>query len=85
MANVGDPGMLEVVAVASTAASDEDAIGPAERASAPTPGQLQRSPSGARRRSRADAAPPLDPRLRPFAHALAELLLADLLKYPPKP
>jgi hypothetical protein len=27
----------------------------------------------------------LDPRLRPFAHALADLLLADLLKYPPKP
>jgi hypothetical protein len=28
---------------------------------------------------------PLPPQLRPFAQALADLLLADLLKYPPKP
>ena len=30
-------------------------------------------------------ATPLDQRLLPVAHALADLLLADLLKYPPKP
>ena len=33
----------------------------------------------------AQPAPPLDPRLRPLGQALADLLLADLLKYPPKP
>jgi hypothetical protein len=36
-----------------------------------------------KRPSRAELRAPLDPRLRPFAYALADLLLADLLKYPP--
>jgi hypothetical protein len=44
-----------------------------------------RSSSASRRSARSGPTPPLDPRLRPFAHALADLLFADLLKYPPKP
>lgn len=37
-----------------------------------------------KRKAQAETSAPLDPRLRPFAHALADLLLADLLKYPPE-
>lgn len=43
----------------------------------PLPLTKERCPSRARPQTS------LDPRLRPFAHALADLLLADLLKYPP--
>ena len=44
------------------------------------------TPPDARRGARsAEPTPPLHPRLRPVAHALAEMLLADLLKYTPKP
>jgi len=41
-------------------------------------------PKKKERRSPIEPKVPLDPRLRPFAHALADLLLADLLKYPPQ-
>jgi hypothetical protein len=37
-----------------------------------------------KRPSQAEPQVPLDPRRRPFAQALADLLLADLLKYPPR-
>lgn len=82
-----DPGAMPEITAADPTALEEGAVYWAEggSASAPPAGKASGSPSGAKRRSRAEPAPPLDPRLRPFAHALADLLLADLLKYPPKP
>jgi hypothetical protein len=41
-------------------------------------------PRNSRRRQRdAEPAQTVDPRLRPFVTALAELVIADLIKYPP--
>lgn len=85
-----DPGaMPEITAADPPTALEEGAVCWAEgaeggSASAPPARKASGSPSGAKRRARAEPAPPLDPRLRPFAHALADLLLADLLKYPPR-
>lgn len=51
---------------------------------APRPDAAERSRSTSRRSLRSGPMPPLDPRLLPVAHAFADLLLADLLKYPPR-
>jgi hypothetical protein len=46
----------------------------------PFPDAVPREP----RRSEAKERPVMDERLRPFVTALADLLLADLLRYPPE-
>ena len=57
-----------------------------KRAARPDDDGNAETPPDSRRGTRStDTTRPLHPRLRPFAHALADLLLADLLKYPPKP
>jgi hypothetical protein len=67
------------------AAWPDNAIGKVDLAQASVPpGDVLPAPSVAKPRRHAEPAAVLDPRLRPFAHALADLLLADLLKYPPK-
>ena len=48
-------------------------------------GDAETAPDSRRGGRSAEATRSLDPRLRPLVHALADLLLADLLKYPPKP
>jgi hypothetical protein len=59
----------------------------AKKAAAPDNGDaVAPTPANARRGARpVESTQPLHPRLRPVAHALAELLLADLVKYTPKP
>lgn len=52
---------------------------------APRPDAAGCSSSPSRRSPRPKPTSPLDPRLLPVAHAFADLLLADLLKYPPSP
>jgi hypothetical protein len=58
---------------------------PPEPEPAPLPAAaLGKTTSRTTRSTRAVSDRPLDPRLRPFASALADLLLADLLTYPPE-
>jgi hypothetical protein len=51
---------------------------------APRPAVAGSASSASRRSPRPGPPPPLDPRLLPVARAFADLLLADLLKYPPR-
>lgn len=51
---------------------------------APRPAVAGSASSALRRSPRPGSPPPLDPRLLPVARAFADLLLADLLKYPPR-
>ena len=51
----------------------------------PEPDAVGRLSSASRRSPRSGPMPPLDQRLLPVAHAFADLLLADLVKYPPRP
>lgn len=48
-------------------------------------GDADTAPDSRRGARSAETTRPLNPQLRPLVHALADLLLADLLKYPPKP
>jgi hypothetical protein len=59
---------------------------PAPAVSAVTSAPVTATPNALRptRAARAVSDKPLDPQTRAFAHALADLLLADLLKYPPE-
>ena len=56
-----------------------------KRAVRPDDGDADAAPDSRLGSRSAETIEPLHQRLRPFAHALADLLLADLLKYPPKP